>query len=374
MPQKTVTDVMQDVFEGSKFKCLPYEKRTLDEDPFSEYGEYDNRIRGRMFENPETNLISTVPTTGVDETVPSILTYFMDGSRRVFRFSDVILPDGRYYPVLAGQVGVAVLQRGNDRSVSPMRKHVRYEKMLVFPDTINQTDQGALKAELANRKLQFTVATYPTGQTGGNQNEDYISTGTKKILDLMHDLELDAVRQMMDDRDLRDNAMLVVDGSLQFRREVLQRNRFSITQLANVIGISKSFTPSQPVVGSRGSKHLGTYLQTLEYGQRTPVFKAGHDEFESVLGVWYLRIRPRRMMSNPLAGIIKVEVLANGEEQENGLDRDRVDQLSALILSERNVTPYGSDSRWANHIYPIYLTELYLKSGFLSDVYFKGLL
>ena len=80
------------------------------------------------------------------------------------------------------------------------------------------------------------------------------------------------------------------------------------------------------------------------------------------------------MMSNPLAGIIKVEVLANGDEQENGLDRDRVDQLSALILSERNVTPYGSDNRWANHIYPIYLTELYLKSGFLSDVYFKGLL
>lgn len=374
MPHKTVTDVMQDVFEGSKFKCLPYEKRNLDEDPYSEYGEYDYRIRGRMFENPETNTISTVPTTGVDETVPSILTYFMDGSRRVFRFSDVILPDGRYYPVLAGQVGVAVLQRGGDRSITPMREHVRYENMLVFPDTINQTDQGALRAELANRKLQFALATYPTGQAGGNPNEDYISIGTKKILDLMHDLELEAVRGMMDDRDLRDDAMLVVDGSLQFRREVLRRNQFSITQLANVVGISKSFTPSQPVVGARSSKHLGTYLQNLEYGQRTPVFKAGHDEFENVLGVWYLRIRPRRMMSNPLAGIIKIEVLANGEEQENGLDRDRVDQLSALILSERNVTPYGSDNRWANHIYPIYLTELYLKSGFLSDVYFKGLL
>ena len=374
MPQKTVTDVMEDVFEGSKFKCLPYEKRNLDEDPYSEYGEYDPRIRGRMFENPETHTISTVPTTGVDETVPSILTYFMDGSRRVFRFSDVILPDGRYYPVLAGQVGVAVLQRGNERAVTPMRKYVRYEKMLVFPDTINQTDQGALRTELANRKLQFAVDTYPTGKAGGNQNEDYINIGTKKILDRMHDLELDAVRRMMADRDLRDNAMLVVDGSLQFRREVLQRNQFSITQLANVIGISKSFTPSQPVVGSRGSKHLGTYLQNLEYGQRTPVFKAGHDEFENLLGVWYLRIRPRRMMSNPLAGIIKIEVLANGEEQENGLDRDRVDHLSALILSERNVTPYGSDNRWANHIYPIYLTELYLKSGFLSDVYFKGLL
>jgi hypothetical protein len=71
--------------------------------------------------------------------------------------------------------------------------------------------------------------------------------------------------------------------------------------------------------------------------------------------------------------LIDRRVPSNGDEQENGLDRDRVDHLS-LILSERNVTPYGSDNRWANHIYPIYLTELYLKSGFRSDVYFKGLL
>jgi hypothetical protein len=93
-----------------------------------------------------------------------------------------------------------------------------------------------------------------------------------------------------------------------------------------------------------------------------------------VLGVWYLRIRPRQTLTSPLAGVIKIEVLANGDEKDDGLDGDRVDNLSALILSERNVTPYGSDTRWANHLYPIYLTESYLKSGFLSEVYFKGLL
>jgi hypothetical protein len=188
----------------------------------------------------------------------------------------------------------------------------------------------------------------------------------------MRDMELDAVNRMMANRDLRDDAMLVVDGSLQFRRDVLKRNNFPISQLANAIGISKSFTPSQPISGTRGSKHLGTILQELEFGQRTPVFEAGHDEFADKLDVWYLRIRPRNQMSNPLAGVIKIEVLANGDERDDGLDRDCVDNLSALILSERNVTPYGSDNRWANHIYPIYLTELYLKSGFRSEVYFKG--
>jgi len=209
MSQKTVSNVMQDIFEGSKFRCLPYEKRNLDEDPDSEYREYDHRINGRMFECPESNTITTVPTTGVNERTRSILTYFMDGSRRVFRFCDVILPNGRYYPVLAGQVGVAVLQRTNDRSITPMRKHVQYKNKIVFPDTINESDLGAIRVELAKRGLEFALGTYPTGQSGGNQNEDYISIGTKKILDLMHDLELDAVREMMADCDLRDDAMLV---------------------------------------------------------------------------------------------------------------------------------------------------------------------
>ena len=257
MPHKTVSDVMQDVFAGSKFKCLPYEKRNLDEDPYSEYAEYDRRIKGKTFENPANSSIRTVPTTGVTEQVRTILRYFMDGSRRVFRFTDVILSDGRYYPVLAGQVGVAVLMRADDGSITPMRDYVRYENILVLPDTIDRADQDAVRGELSAKKLHFKVADYETAHSGGNNSEDYLNKGTKQILDLMHDIELDAVNRMMSNRDLRDDAMLVVDGSLQFRRDVLKRNNFPIGQLANAIGISKSFTPSQPVTGARGSKHLG---------------------------------------------------------------------------------------------------------------------
>lgn len=375
MGHRTVSDVMEGVFAGSDFKCLPYEKRNLDEDSYSEYSESDLRIKGDIFEEPRINTIRSVSTTGVDASVPSIITYFMDGSRRVFRFSDIILADGRYYPVLAGQVGVAVLRRESDGTVRPMREYLRYENILVLPDTI-RPDREAISCAVtaAMPELSFRVTDYETGRSGGNQSEDYINNGTKKILDVMHDSELAAVSKMMANRDLRDDAMLAIDGSLQFRSDVLKRNDFPISQLANVIGISKSFSPSQAVNGMRGGKHLGTILQQLEFGQRTPVFKAGYDQFANVLGVWYLRIRRRDHMTNPLAGILKIEVLANGPEKDDGLNGDRVDALSALILSERNATPYGSDSRWANHIYPIYLTESYLKSRFLSDVYFKGLL
>ena len=372
---KTVSDVMSAVFEGSGFKCLLHEKRNLDDDPYSEYASADERIKGDTFESPTSKKVRKIPTIGIDAKTPTILTFFMDGSRRVFRFSDIILGDGRYYPVLAGQVGVAVLKRREDGSMTPMRDYVRYENILVFPDQVSEADQNEMRdALLKSGGVKFLVDVYETGASGGNKSDDYINKGTKVILDLMHDLELDAVNRMMDNRDLHDDAMLVIDGSLQFRREVLKRNKFPIHQLANVMGISKSFTPSQPVHGMTKGKHLGTILQQMEFGERTPVFKAGEDDFADVLGVWYLRIRERRQLTSPLEGVIKIEVLANGDERDDGLDQVRVDQLSALILSERNVTPYGSDARWANHIYPIFLTEKYLKSGFMSDVRFKGLL
>jgi len=375
MPLKTVSDVMKDVFKGSGFKCLLHEKRPLDDDPHSEYAESDKRIKGKLFEAPSNNHITKVSPAGITEKTPSILTYFMDGSRRVFRFSDIVLGDGRYFPVLAGQVGVAVLRRNEDGSMSPMKDYVCYKNTLVLPDTIDKNDQQELRNEISkSMKIPFGVSDYETGVSGGNGSQDYINKGTKQVLDQMHDLELDAVRSMMSNRDLRSDAMLVIDGSLQFRRDVLKRNNFPAHQLVNVIGISKSFTPSQPVSGMIKGKHLGAILQELEFGERTPVFKAGEDSFAEVLGVWYLRIRQRAKLTSPLQGVIKIEVLASGEEVENGLDGDRVNNLSALILSERNVTAYGKDERWANHLYPIYLTESYLKSGFLSDIYFKGLL
>lgn len=375
MARETVSDIMQKVFADSKFKCLPYDKRSIDIDPSLEYAHNDLNIKGEIFENPRIAAIRDVPRAHFSDTTPSLIRYFMDGSRRVFRFSDVILDDGRYYPVLAGQTGVAVLRRNDDGAFSPMHPYSGWENVLVLPDTIAGPDQDDIKTALkSDDRFPFVVVDYETGKSGGNQSEDYITAATKKVLDRMHDAEVQAVTQMMKDCVLGDGSMLAIDGSLQFRRDVLKRNAFQVNQLVNVIGISKSFTPSQPVHGMKAGKHLGTILQELEFGQRTPVFKAGHGEFVGVLGVWYLRIRRRSQMTSPLAGVLKIEAIANGPEQENGLDGDRVDSLSAVILSERNVAPYGPDERWTNHLYPVYLTESYLKSRFLSDVHFKGLL
>lgn len=371
---KTVSDALKE----AGFRCLLHEKRCLDDNGSSEYADYDQRIKGALFEDPTNDRVKTVSVPGIDEKTRSPLTYFMDGSRRVFRFSDIVLPDGRYYPLLAGQAGVAVLKRSVDGAMSPLREYVQYRNILIFPDTVDQADQqAALNVLSKHMDTKFIIKVYETRSQshGGTSSEDYINKGTKKILDTMHDMELEAVAGMMNDRLLGESSMLVVDGSLQFRRDVLKRKNFLPQQLRNVIGISKSFTPSQPVDSRSGGRHLGTMLEELKFKQRTPVFKAGYDSFQDVLGVWYLRLRRREERTSPLQGVIKIEVLADSDyEQENGISGHRVDTLSAYILSERNVTPYGTDARWANHLYPIFLTEGYLKSGFLSDIRFKGLL
>ena len=60
------------------------------------------------------------------------------------------------------------------------------------------------------------------------------------------------------------------------------------------------------------------------------------------------------------------KMLVTQEENEYGIDSDLVNMLSALLINERNPVCYGTDLRWANHLYPVYLTEKYVKSKYLS--------
>ena len=46
--------------------------------------------------------------------------------------------------------------------------------------------------------------------------------------------------------------------------------------------------------------------------------------------------------------------------------------ISANIINERNPTCYGIDRRWANHLYPVFLTETFVKSKYISsDVFLQ---
>lgn len=47
--------------------------------------------------------------------------------------------------------------------------------------------------------------------------------------------------------------------------------------------------------------------------------------------------------------------------------------ITANIINERNPVCYGADHRWANHLYPIYVTETFVKSKYLGENMFLNL-
>ncbi|MBF1706841.1 MAG: hypothetical protein HXO80_09265, partial [Selenomonas sp.] len=83
--------------------------------------------------------------------------------------------------------------------------------------------------------------------------------------------------------------------------------------------------------------------------------------------VWYLRLREAERTRSIFDGVVKVEKVLVGDEIENGMETERIDDLSARILNERNPVCYGSDLRWANHLYPIYLTEQFVKARYIPN-------
>jgi hypothetical protein len=73
-------------------------------------------------------------------------------------------------------------------------------------------------------------------------------------------------------------------------------------------------------------------------------------------------------------GVLKVEMhLVNKRQEDFGLDSDIIDRISEQLVREAIPVCYGSDERWANHIYPVFVTERFLKSGFYPESIFKTL-
>ena len=141
---------------------------------------------------------------------------------------------------------------------------------------------------------------------------------------------------MVNSGTLEPDHMLIVDGPLQFIRQDTGKPEFA-DMFYNVVGVSKSFDPMLPTSNKskRGGTQIGAELLKLEYGQRTPVFLKENSKHRK-FGCWYLLIRPKNKVSNPLEGIIKIEKMAVLEEE--GLDSSVVDNISLWLLNESSPT------------------------------------
>lgn len=352
-----ILDILGKMADANRFKILQSEIISLDHERGSDYQDAGQYPTEQLFENPPIESLTNILTY---ENYETILRFFLDGSRRTYKVADIII-DGRYLPLVAGQVGVGVIRRNDDGTLMPLREYCTFKNYLAVPNKI--PDDNLLffqKGIDAASEMKIELISYNMAKAS-----DPLDLGIAKIMSEMQNLEISTVIRMAENNLLSSDKILVIDGPLRFKKT------FDLVQFRNVIGLSKSFKPSFEVGRGQKKRDIGAITSDLEFGQRTPVLKI--EEGDKTIGAWYLRLRPKKMMSNPLDGIIKIECYAiEANEMELGLDGERVNTISSMVLRERNVTAYGKDPRWAGHIYPIYMAERFLKSSFMSDMRFKA--
>lgn len=358
--------------QESGIDCLPNERFSLDVELFPENREHSSVPATALFERPELK----EGKRRVEDPGDSFFRYFLDGSQRSWRAIEANIK-GHYLPFCAGQVGVAVIERDDDGRFSPVRELTTVRNVLAVPDLIGKDEipdiARKINAELAESQ-HFTIVRY---KYTSKEDKDPGDLGRAMIIDEMQREELRTIRRMIQKNLIGDRAMLAKDGGLQYRKDKLDKelnpSKDDIVQLRNVIGLAKTFKPELTLGKGRGRQSLGNLTKSLQWKERTTVIRPP-DNRDAAYGWWYLRLRPTDRMYSPLQGIVKIEVFATGEEKDDGIRQERADTLSSYVLAERNVTPYKADARWATHVYPIYLTETYLRSSFLSHTRFKSLI
>lgn len=333
-------------------------------------------------EPPETS-VSMKSKADVLAKEKPLFTFFLDGSRHTYKVDDIAYKN-QVYPVIAGQIGISCCTRVN-KEMNPFD----FERRLVItlPKVANQMDWrkatffSNLKKKineedgrLVTNGIMFTdIIPYPTKK---DKFEKLENKGIAEIQDLMIEREIAMVSRMVAEHKINQNNYLMKDGSLEYNVDYLRNDREKRKFQSNfryVVGVSKSFNPEN--CRDKKGKNNSNMIADLPLYHRTPVSMYSSTRLEGMrYAVWYIRVRDKKYTTNTFDGILKVEkILVTDEQIKEGLDTEEVDLISANIINERNPVCYGADFRWANHLYPIYVTECYAKSKYLSNTMFMNL-
>lgn len=316
----------------------------------------------------------------------NFIKYFLDGSRHVFKVDDISY-NKQVFPVVAGQIGIGCCKRENKK----MSKELFYrELVLSLPDKANSDgwdDEAFFASKLVKlnespelKKLGLTfskILTYPTSKIN-TKDTKLDNLAISSIQDYMIESEKRMVAELVKKQKLGQDSYLLKDGSLEYK--IMNRGNSDLRTLEKirhnynwVIGVSKSFNPES--CKDHTGKPNSNYIADLPLFHRTPVARYTQQDIlgDVQFGVWYLRLRDKKITKTPFSGVVKIEKIMMDEEIDTGIDSDIIDYLSANIINERTPTCYGTDKRWANHLYPVFLTESYVKSKYISNNLFLQL-
>lgn len=312
-----------------------------------------------FLEDPEPSLGDLYkPTPALPRSEEHLYRFFVDGSLRTYHLGTAV-EGRRSFPVLLAQIGAAVVGRRDDGTVRA--RDVAHRLLLLVPHGgrgISDTAWGRLSGLSTPDGFFEVIDTTETDVISGDDKAPNLADKAGgKARHRMHKLEIDRIATTDDHRS--EGAWLVLDGAVKLDEFI---------NAPNIIGVAKSFRKDpQFSLGRKRAEHrdVTAILASLPCEHRTAVF-ASHGE---KVGFWYVRLREQKDLDYPLMGVVKVELPT---PDRRPVPRDLADHLSRALVAERNVTPHGLDRRWHCHLYPIYLAEQAIKSGFFSQEVLMG--
>lgn len=360
--------ILQALVKYGQFECMPpsrLDDADLSQNSHDEQDDSEVRTHVVPYESPKPQS-NTLPVEDKCITSPLLLKYFIDGSMRTTAAGYVRDTKNNNRELFLSQVGVAATKL---KDCNVAIEEYNCESTLWFPRGFADEDLKKAKDIVeascsdGNFQLQISFNTYTPGVDKDKSRDEV----RKQVLKRMHALELQQVYNLASNGKLQRESMLAIDGSLQFYQN-LERNHEAFQ---NVVGIAKSFDLYQKY----GNMNVATLVSDLQTANRTPARKIEHRNLK--IGTWYLRLRPHKKIEwlRPYDGVVKVEMFPEDPLGDAPpLDYDRCNAVSQDIYSLRHPSTPMTDSRWASHIYPIYLTESYLKTQFHRDATIRACL
>jgi len=382
---------------GKKYQFYKTAKMSIDVPP-SDTISYDDRQpsldkKGTFAETDHRR----IPTVLIDQSLiklsSPIFSLFLDGSRHVYKVDDIAI-GRKVFPVLAGQIVVGCCERAGRDNFHKVK--VNHRIVLALPedfDIDNENRQNNFCRsycekinvylshnryfESANIKIDgillYKTDGFAKDDTSAGKDK-YKSQGIAKIQTSMTDEEQLLVAELCKNNKLDDEHFLIKDGSLEYtsrtNMESTIQKELQIINYKHIVGVSKLFNPE--LLSDYNGHSLAKTIASLKPYERTKVYRY-HSEMinaDTDYAVWYVRLRNSEFRETNFSDVVKCEMVLTKEGEK--IESDVIDLISANIIKEAYPVCYGLDDRWANHLYPVYLTETFCSSHYLSnEIIFK---
>lgn len=381
---------IQESGEG-RYTCFRTQKVPLDT-TVSDILTYDDKTTSHAkksgFAETDDRRIHTVRIS--DKLISSkfpIFSFFLDGSRHVYKIDDIAIGK-KIFPFLAGQIIVGCCHRASRDSFKKF--DLRHQLVLSLPVDFNTDDDpnfrqyylNELNSEVSNirymkeRNLSFSnILLYKTdgGDATESDKDKFKSRAISVIQSEMTDDEQRLVAKLCSENRLDDENFLLKDGSIEYnpRFSNLSDSEWNLmrSNYQHVVGVSKSFDPE--LIPNFEGNRLSRTICELKPFERTKVYRYKSEHSGREFAIWYLRIRNSSFRETNFSDVIKCEMVLNNEG--DFISTNLIDTISANLIREAYPVCYGKDSRWANHLYPVFLTETFCKANYINSDIFLNL-